>query len=215
MNFCKSRFYAHMNSSLSGHEISLYEEYTIQYSSCNLLLANFCHVLFSLVVIQKFFEHIHRRWLGKATVMYVLLESFIDHFPLWYLYIPYWNLIHILPNPMQYQTLYSGVCVCSLIVICFCLQAFRIREVSMCIIGRLSNLNPAFVMPSLRKSLIQVSLCISYMCTVFTLICYQRFLLNWSTVELVVTRNKVQDYWDTWLPMLLNLSSPIKNQYWK
>ena len=36
-------------------------------------------------------------------------------------------------------------------------QAFRIREVAMCIIGRLSNLNPAFVMPSLRKSLIQVS----------------------------------------------------------
>ncbi|XP_065891468.1 serine/threonine-protein kinase mTOR-like isoform X2 [Dysidea avara] len=35
-------------------------------------------------------------------------------------------------------------------------EAFRIREVAMCIIGRLSNLNPAFVMPSLRKSLIQI-----------------------------------------------------------
>ncbi len=36
------------------------------------------------------------------------------------------------------------------------LQVFRIRELAMCIIGRLSNLNPAFVMPTLRKVLIQI-----------------------------------------------------------
>ena len=70
----------------------------------------------------------------------------------------------IVHNPMQYQKLRAGACVHGLNVICFCLQAFRIREVSMCIIGRLSNLNPAFVMPSLRKSLIQVSPHNSYMC---------------------------------------------------
>ena len=35
-------------------------------------------------------------------------------------------------------------------------QVFRIRELAMCIIGRLSNLNPAFVMPTLRKVLIQI-----------------------------------------------------------
>ncbi len=35
-------------------------------------------------------------------------------------------------------------------------QLFRIRELAMCIIGRLSNLNPAFVMPTLRKVLIQI-----------------------------------------------------------
>jgi FKBP12-rapamycin complex-associated protein len=33
---------------------------------------------------------------------------------------------------------------------------FRIRELAMCIIGRLSSLNPAFVMPTLRKVLIQI-----------------------------------------------------------
>lgn len=36
-------------------------------------------------------------------------------------------------------------------------EQFEIRELAMCIIGRLSNLNPAYVMPSLRKTLIQVS----------------------------------------------------------
>ena len=36
------------------------------------------------------------------------------------------------------------------------MQVFRIRELAMCIIGRLSSLNPAFVMPTLRKVLIQI-----------------------------------------------------------
>ena len=36
-------------------------------------------------------------------------------------------------------------------------EVFEIRELTMCIIGRLSILNPAHIMPSLRKSLIQVS----------------------------------------------------------
>ena len=35
-------------------------------------------------------------------------------------------------------------------------EIFEIRELAMCTIGRLSNLNPAYVMPSLRKTLIQV-----------------------------------------------------------
>lgn len=36
-------------------------------------------------------------------------------------------------------------------------EAFEIRELAMCTIGRLSSKNPAYVMPSLRKVLIQVS----------------------------------------------------------
>lgn len=36
-------------------------------------------------------------------------------------------------------------------------ESFEIRELALCTIGRLSCLNPAYVMPSLRKTLIQVS----------------------------------------------------------
>lgn len=35
-------------------------------------------------------------------------------------------------------------------------EIFEIRERAVCILGRLSVLNPAYVMPSLRKTLIQV-----------------------------------------------------------
>ena len=35
-------------------------------------------------------------------------------------------------------------------------EVFEIRELTMCIIGRLSILNPAHIMPSLRKSLIHL-----------------------------------------------------------
>lgn len=35
-------------------------------------------------------------------------------------------------------------------------EVFEIREVAMCIIGRLSTMNPAYVMPSLRKALVQI-----------------------------------------------------------
>lgn len=35
-------------------------------------------------------------------------------------------------------------------------EMFEIRELSLCTIGRLSGLNPAYVMPSLRKVLIQI-----------------------------------------------------------
>ena len=35
-------------------------------------------------------------------------------------------------------------------------QVFHIRELAICSIGRLSNMNPAFVMPTLRKVLIQI-----------------------------------------------------------
>ncbi|XP_065216693.1 serine/threonine-protein kinase mTOR isoform X2 [Planococcus citri] len=35
-------------------------------------------------------------------------------------------------------------------------ESFEIREMSLCVVGRLSYLNPAYVMPSLRKTLIQV-----------------------------------------------------------
>ncbi|XP_064642053.1 serine/threonine-protein kinase mTOR-like isoform X1 [Lineus longissimus] len=35
-------------------------------------------------------------------------------------------------------------------------EVFEIRELAMCTIGRLSNMNPAYVMPSLRKTLIQI-----------------------------------------------------------
>lgn len=35
-------------------------------------------------------------------------------------------------------------------------EVFEIREQAICTIGRLSSLNPAYVMPSLRKTLIQV-----------------------------------------------------------
>lgn len=36
-------------------------------------------------------------------------------------------------------------------------ENFEIREISLCVVGRLSLLNPAYVMPSLRKTLIQVT----------------------------------------------------------
>lgn len=35
-------------------------------------------------------------------------------------------------------------------------EVFEIRELAICTIGRLSCMNPAYVMPSLRKTLIQV-----------------------------------------------------------
>lgn len=35
-------------------------------------------------------------------------------------------------------------------------QVFEIRELAICTVGRLSSMNPAFVMPFLRKMLIQV-----------------------------------------------------------
>ena len=41
-------------------------------------------------------------------------------------------------------------------IITFYQQLFRIRELAMCIICHLSNLNPAYVMPTLRKVLIQI-----------------------------------------------------------
>lgn len=42
--------------------------------------------------------------------------------------------------------------------LCFALndEVFEVREMAMCILGRLSNLNPAYVLPILRKVLIQV-----------------------------------------------------------
>ena len=36
-------------------------------------------------------------------------------------------------------------------------EEFEIRELAVCTIGRLSNLNPAFITPLLRKLLIQVT----------------------------------------------------------
>lgn len=36
-------------------------------------------------------------------------------------------------------------------------EVFEIRELAICTIGRLSSMNPAFVMPFLRKMLIQVT----------------------------------------------------------
>ena len=41
-------------------------------------------------------------------------------------------------------------------------EVFEIRELAMCTIGRLSSRNPAYVMPSLRKVLVQVR--ISFPC---------------------------------------------------
>lgn len=35
-------------------------------------------------------------------------------------------------------------------------EEFEIRELALCTIGRLSSFNPAYIMPSLRKTLIQV-----------------------------------------------------------
>lgn len=43
--------------------------------------------------------------------------------------------------------------------LCFALndEVFDVREMAICILGRLSGLNPAYVMPILRKVLIQVA----------------------------------------------------------
>lgn len=37
-------------------------------------------------------------------------------------------------------------------------EVFEIREISLCTIGRLSVINPAYVLPGLRKLLIQVGI---------------------------------------------------------
>jgi len=37
-------------------------------------------------------------------------------------------------------------------------EMFEIRELAICTIGRLSSMNPAYSMPSLRKTIVQVSL---------------------------------------------------------
>jgi FKBP12-rapamycin complex-associated protein len=39
-------------------------------------------------------------------------------------------------------------------------EVFDIRELAICTLGRLSGINPAYVMPSLRRLLIQVSDCL-------------------------------------------------------
>lgn len=44
----------------------------------------------------------------------------------------------------------------SVLFICLNDELFEIRELSLCIIGRLSGLNPAYVMPNLRKVLLQL-----------------------------------------------------------
>lgn len=44
-----------------------------------------------------------------------------------------------------------------IVISVLCFQLFSVRELAICTIGRLSALNPAYVMPSLRKTLIQVT----------------------------------------------------------
>ena len=50
-------------------------------------------------------------------------------------------------------------------------EVYEIREIAICMIGRLSSKNPAYVMPSLRKTLIQVQ----------NIICYTFFLTKTSS----------------------------------
>ena len=47
-------------------------------------------------------------------------------------------------------------------------EVFEIREIAICMIGRLSSKNPAYVMPSLRKTLIQVQ-SVFFCCLLITL----------------------------------------------
>lgn len=56
-------------------------------------------------------------------------------------------------------------------------EVFEIRELAICTIGRLSSMNPAFVMPFLRKMLIQVG----YIQQIDVLGYY---LFNWTSTNL-------------------------------
>lgn len=47
-------------------------------------------------------------------------------------------------------------------------EEFEIRELALCTIARLSSFNPAYIMPSLRKTIIQVSFKTYYVFLCFT-----------------------------------------------
>lgn len=51
-------------------------------------------------------------------------------------------------------------------------EVFEIRELAICTIGRLSSMNPAFVMPFLRKMLIQVGLIKAANCATACITCH-------------------------------------------
>lgn len=79
-------------------------------------------------------------------------------------------------------------------------EVFEIRELAICIIGRLSSKNPAYVMPSLRKTLIQVFtnfVVFSYYLTLRKNISYQFFLveIELNTFILCTDQNRVGVQW--------------------
>lgn len=79
-------------------------------------------------------------------------------------------------------------------------EVFEIRELAICIIGRLSSKNPAYVMPSLRKTLIQVFtnfVVFSYYLTLRKNISYQFFLVEneLNTFILCTDQNRVGVQW--------------------
>ena len=60
-------------------------------------------------------------------------------------------------------------------------EVFEIREMAICMIGRLSSKNPAYVMPSLRKTLIQVRSLLYRFTTQYCLLTiYQMSFLDWT-----------------------------------
>jgi phosphatidylinositol kinase/protein kinase (PI-3 family) len=88
------------------------------------------HKNFFLLIIKSFVSFL----LLDADVRYCVLESLDDSFD---------------SHLAQAENL-------SALFVAMNDEVFEIRELAICTIGRLSCMNPAYVMPSLRKTLIQV-----------------------------------------------------------
>jgi FKBP12-rapamycin complex-associated protein len=79
-------------------------------------------------------------------------------------------------------------------------EVFEIREIALCTVGRLSLINPAYVLPGLRKVLVQVSTEIFARNGFRRLhtqshkhILYSRFYMSWSTQAWEETRNRLPE----------------------
>lgn len=87
-----------------------------------------CTLMLIQLVIKKHFD------VSDSDIRYCVLVSMDDRFD---------------PHLAQAENL-------SALFVALNDEVFEIRELAICIIGRLSSKNPAYVMPSLRKTLIQV-----------------------------------------------------------
>lgn len=74
-------------------------------------------------------------------------------------------------------------------------EEYSIRQAVICLLGKLSDINPAHVMPSLRIVLIQVNHLITSTVTWLNCFFHFRFLVSWVTVGSVEMKNKAHVFW--------------------